>query len=104
MLSAQAVQYVVHIRRLSHCAIEVSRQKFCAILHPDPANLDDPLEVPLGVVAAQFDLQAGQAVAPNPIGQQHRIAIGWFVPGQLRVVEWVESAHEVPGGKFVHAL
>src|SRR5213075_2498874 len=103
VFSSKAIENVVHIGRLRHGAIEVSRQIFSAVLHPDSANVDDALEVPLGVVSTQLDLEAFQAVAPDPIGQQYWIPIGRLLSGQLQLIEGVESAHQMPRGKFVQA-
>jgi hypothetical protein len=35
---------------------------------------------PGGVVAAQLDLQAAKAIAPNPVTEEDRVAVLWFGP------------------------
>ena len=69
MLDAQSVQNGVHIRRLGDRAIEIRGQPIHAVLQRDLPDLYYTRKIPIGIVAAQFDLQTFQAIGLNPVRQ-----------------------------------
>ena len=103
MRGAQTVEHVVHIRRFSHRAVKVRRQTFDSVFDCGLTHAHQALVIPSGVIAAEFDLHAFQAVAPNPVREQHGIAVVRLLAGQLGWVERIESADQVPGAHFVPA-
>ncbi len=67
-------------------------------LDRDLADLEQSVVVPVGVVAAELDLEALEAVAANPVAEQDRIAVVGLGAGQLAGVDRVLAADQVPGG------
>ena len=70
-----------------------------AIGQRDPADADDAVVVPRGIVAAELDLEANQAVALDPIAEQHRVAVLRLAPVSSRL-ERIEPADQMPHGQL----
>jgi len=49
----------------------------------DPAHAEEAVVVPVGVVAAELDLQARQPVAADPVAQQDRVGVVGLVAVRL---------------------
>ena len=76
LLVAQPVEDLVDVGRIGDRAVEVGGQPVHAVLdRRSRPTRTSRVVVPGRVVAAQLDLQAVQAVALDPVGQQHRIAV-----------------------------
>ena len=74
-----------------------------ALLDRDPADLEEPVVVPVGVVAAELDLQALEPVAPDPVAQQDGIAVVAARNRSGPTVDRVLTADQVPRGDRLRA-
>jgi hypothetical protein len=97
MFVPQAVQHFVHVRRVCHRAIEICGQPVDLFLHGKCANPQEALVIPIGIVAAQFDLKTLQTIAPDPVSQGDRVTVRGLVPGAIGSLNRVESSDQMPG-------
>ena len=97
VLDAQSVQNGVHIRRLGDRAIEIRGQPIHAVLQRDLPDLYYTRKIPIGIVAAQFDLQTFQAIGLNPVRQQHGVFILRLAAGQFALIQRIHATHQMPG-------
>ena len=97
MVALELVEDSAHVGRIPDGAIEVGRQVGDPERQSETPDADDALVVPVGIIAAQLDLEAQQGVAGNPVGQQHGVAVVGLGAGELRGIDWVQPADEVPG-------
>ena len=81
LVAQQLVEDLIHILRLLHRAVEVRAQPAHAGGEAEPRHAHDALVVPRRVRAAQFDLQAFQAVLLDPVAS----STGWPSFGSLPV-------------------
>lgn len=73
--SEQTIQDGRNIRGLTDGAVEIGREPAHALARRDASDARQPLVIPRAVCAAQLDLEAAQAVAPDPIGWQRLLVI-----------------------------
>src|SRR5262245_59953750 len=62
VLLEEPIYYRVDVRRLADGAIEVGSQPVDRLLNGNPADRNQSIVIPRGVVATQLDLEAFQAV------------------------------------------
>ena len=98
VLLDQPVEDRVDVSGLADGAVEVGREPVDALLDGDPSDLEQPVVVPVGVVAAELDLEALEPVLADPVAQQDRVAVLRFGAGQVPGVDRVLAADQVPGG------
>ena len=75
-LDHEAIEHVVHITGLGHCAVEIGAEPLDAFFDRDLANTKQALVIPGSVISAQFDLEAFQTISANPIAKQIWVAVG----------------------------
>ena len=97
MVALKVIEDLAHVGRIAHGAIEVGRQVGDPERQSETPHADEALVVPVGIIAAQLDLEALQGVAGNPIGQEHGMAVMGFGAGELGSVDGVQTTDEVPG-------
>ena len=93
---AQTVQDTVHVLGIVHRAVEVRRQPPHRVARGDCPDRGQALVVPRLVVAAQLHLQGLQAIGPDPVFQQRRVAVVELLAGKVGRRQRVEAAHQVP--------
>ena len=103
MFHDQAIEDRVDVGRVVHRAVEVDGQPVGPLVDGDLAGLDQAVVVPGRVVAAELDLEALQTVAADPVAEQDGIAVVGLGAGQLRLVERVLAADQVPDGDALGA-
>ncbi len=84
--------------------LKVRRQPGDAFLARDRPDLHHAVVVPGLVVAAELDLEAVEAVPADPVAQQHGITVVRLLSVEVRRIDRVEPADEVPDGKFFRSL
>ena len=98
VLVEQPVEDRVDVSGLADRAVEVGGEPVDALLDGDPADLEQAVVVPVGVVAAELDLEALEAVLADPVAKQDRVAVLRLGPGQVPRIDRVLAADQVPGG------
>ena len=97
LLGSEPVENLVHVARLLDRAVEVGGEPGAAPCEGEPPDAHQAVVVPGSVVAAQLDHQKAQAIALDPVRQQHRVAVIGLGTIELGGIEQVFAAHEVPG-------
>ena len=98
VLDEQPVEHPDHVRGFGDRAVEVGAQPRHAVLGGDLPDRDEAAVVPARIVAAQLHLQALQPVAPDPVREQHRVAVVRLVALEFRGDDRVLARDQVPGG------
>jgi hypothetical protein len=94
---AQAVENVINVDGVVDGAIEIGGQPVDVADGGDGANPHEPIKIPRGVVAAQFDLKTFQAVVPNPVIEENRKTILELLGWGIGLLEEVQTTYEMPG-------
>ena len=96
-LGADLVEDVCDVGGVGDGAVEVRGEQVHAAGEADFRDALEAIEVPGGVVSAQFDLQGLEAVALDPFEQRGGVAVGDGACAGVGIGERVEAADEVPG-------
>ena len=99
LVAQQLVHDLVHIRGLFDRAVEVRTQPADAIGKANATHALHALEVPGRIGAAQLHLEALQAIALNPVGEQHGVAVVRLAAVAILILQRIHTAHEVPHGQ-----
>src|ERR1043166_1555195 len=85
--------FLVEIKRVDRLTPHLCRS--------DTVHVDDPLEIPFGIVATQFDLQMSELVFLDPLSQMlwQTVADGL---GHTRCRQWIQAADQMKKGKSFH--
>jgi hypothetical protein len=62
----------------------------------DVTNFNKPLKIPLEVIPTEFNFEALQTIALDPVAQKDGVAIIRFVTSKLRFLDWIEATNKVP--------
>src|SRR5690606_15611706 len=100
----EPVEYRHHVLWIGDRAVEVGGEIGDPLFQPQTPHGYQPGVVPLQVVAAEFDLQASEPVAVDPVGEQARMAILRFVAGELVGGYRIEPPYQVPGREALERL
>ena len=101
VVGEEAVQDVVDVIDCLDGAVEVCTQPHGVVFDADLPDADDAVVIPSGFLSGEFDFEAGDAVAPDPVGEDYGIAVVGFIARAFGVVEEVVAAYGVPGGQVV---
>ncbi len=101
VVGEEAVQDVVDVIDFPDGAVEVCTQPHGVVFDADLSDVDDAVVIPSGFLSGEFDFEAGDAVAPYPVGKDYGIAVVGFIACAFGVVEEVVAAYGVPGGQAV---
>jgi hypothetical protein len=96
LLLQQAIEHRRDVFRLLDSAIKIGSQPVDPFLDRDLAYLRQSIVVPRAVITTEFDLEALEAVAANPVAQEDGIAVVRLAAGQLVRFDGILAADQVP--------
>ena len=92
LLIAQLVQHVVDVIDILDRAIKIRREPSHFVCESDDAHIHQTMVIPFIIMAAQFYFEAFQSIVANPVLEEHRVTIDWFIARQFLFLEQVESS------------
>jgi hypothetical protein len=96
MTSRDPVKDFVHVGGISHHAIKVGSEVGDIFFEADVTNFNKPLKIPLEIIPAEFNFEALQTIALDPVAQKDGVAIIRFVTSKLGFLDWIETTNKVP--------